>query len=290
VSDHKILTGIEGKPNREANVSSYRPVSYDDQAAAYDQRVGFCERDCHQIAQAALSLAEAHPGDLVVEVGTGTGQIGRWFVREGYRYVGVDLSQGMLDIARDRMPPYASSLLIQADGNRPWPIADAAAQVIFSSRAIHLLTLDHVVHEVFRIAKDTHAVLIIGRVQRQSNSIEVGMKHALRRLLHAHGVHGHDGAQNQTHLLESCCKHGAQMLEPRVVSEWTVTKTPWQSIQQWQAKPGLGGVTLPGDLKQEMLGKLEHWAETTFHGLHQPVESEEKYVLHGVRLSPSRHS
>ncbi len=268
-------------------VLPYGSVRFDGQAERYDQRVGLRERDCRQIVRAVLKLAEVHSGDVVVEVGVGTGQLGHWFPREGQRYIGFDLSQGMLAMFRRRVDPSSDPWLVsQADGNRSWPIADATAHVIFSSRAIHLLALDHVVHEVFRVANAEHAALIIGRVQRQHDSMNACMKQELHRRLRHHGVQGHDGEQNQRRLLEACCEHGAQMLDSLVVSRWTVASTPWQSIHNWQTKPGLGGVNLPASLKQEILKELELWAEATFNGLQQPVESEEAYVLQGVRLHP----
>ncbi|NKB82681.1 MAG: methyltransferase domain-containing protein [Nitrospirales bacterium] len=285
----KIPIGTEAK-QVVSQVQTYAPVPYDNQAETYDQRVGLRERDCRQIARKVLSLAEVTPGDVVVEIGAGTGQIGQWFAYEGHRYIGFDLSQNMLDIFQSRMKPQDSSLLCRADGNCPWPIADAAAHVIFSSRAIHLLVLDHVVHEVFRIAKADHAILVIGRVQRQSNSVKARMKQALRQQLYDHGVPGHDGEQNQRRLIQVCCEHDAQMLDPLVVSRWSVTHTPWQSINNWQMKQGLGGINVSSSQKQVILKELKRWADQTFNGLHQPVESEEAYVLQGVRLYPSRNS
>ena len=268
--------------------AQYGLAPFDGQADTYDQRVGLREADCRETARAALSIAEARPGDVVVEVGAGTGQIGRRLVQAGVRYVGFDLSRGMLDAFRRRVDPaWGTWALLQADGNRPWPLADATARVIFTSRAIHLLSLDHVLREVFRVAKAEHAALIIGRVQRQRDSIKVSMKQALHRRLHHHGVWGHEGEKNERMLIEACCQRGAQVIDPLVVSRWTVTSTPWQSINSWQTKPGLGGVDLPASLKHEILKELESWAEATFGRLHQPVESEEAYVLQGVRLRPT---
>jgi hypothetical protein len=81
-----------------------RPAAFDSQAATFDQRAGLSEPHCQAIAQAVLRLAEARHGDLVFEVGAGTGILGTWFVRSALRYVGLDLSQRMLASFHRRLP------------------------------------------------------------------------------------------------------------------------------------------------------------------------------------------
>src|SRR5215471_1838734 len=163
---------------------SYRPTLFDMQAETYDQRVGLPEQDCQAIVQAVLALAQAQQHDLLLEIGAGTGMIGTWFARLPLRYVGLDLSRGMLNAFRQRLAGDSGTpLLLQADGNAPWPLADATVRLIFSSRVLHLLNLPHVVHESLRVARPEGASLIIGRVQRQDDHVAAVMQREMQRLL-----------------------------------------------------------------------------------------------------------
>jgi SAM-dependent methyltransferase len=51
------------------------------------------------------------PGNKVVDLGCGAGRDGEQFVRDGFDYLGVDLSEGMLKIAQDRVAEGQFSLL-----------------------------------------------------------------------------------------------------------------------------------------------------------------------------------
>jgi ubiquinone/menaquinone biosynthesis C-methylase UbiE len=264
------------------------PAPFDSQAATYDRRAGLPEQHCQAIAEAVLRLAEAMPGDLVFEVGAGTGMLGTWLARPPLRYVGVDLSHGMLTAFRRR--PYCQGdtpLLLQADGNHPWPLADGAVRIIFSSRALHLLDLAHVVAESCRVAKAAGASLIIGRIQRSVDSLSIIMQQAVQRLLRQHGFSGHAGEQYQRQLLEAFTQRGATVLDSLVVVRSTVTRTPEQSIKAWQSKPGLGGLDLSPMVKRTVLDELRSWAQSIFGDLHREVTCEEAYVLQGVRLRPT---
>src|SRR5258708_38773540 len=97
------------------------PAPLEGQGAEFRRGVGLAEGDCRAIAATVLALARTGPGDRVLEIGAGTGMIGRWFLEHPVRYVGLDLSRGMLEVFR-RRPGAARAGLVQADGARPWPL------------------------------------------------------------------------------------------------------------------------------------------------------------------------
>ena len=262
---------------------SNRAASFDLQAETYDQRVGLPEQDCQAIVRAVLALAQVQAGDVILEVGAGTGMLGTWLALPPLCYIGLDLSRGMLAAFQQPLLAHSDTLLLQADGNAPWPLADATVRVIFSSRALHLLDLAHVVRESLRVARPDGAVVILGRVQRQDNSVAAMMQREMLRLLRQHGFYGRRGGPHQRQLLAAYSQHGATVLAPVVVTQWTVAWTPWQSIEAWHTKPGLGGIALPPDVKRTILQALCRWATETFGDLHHEVVSEEAYVLQGVR-------
>jgi hypothetical protein len=123
-------------------------------------------------------------------------------------------------------------------------------------------------------------------VQRQADSVAAVMQREMQRLLHHHGVPGRAGGPYQRHLLAAYGQQGATVLAPVIVARWAVTWTPWQSIEAWCTKPGLGGLDLPASEKSTILQMLYRWATRTFGDLHREVTSEETYVLQGVRLRP----
>lgn len=260
---------------------------FDSQAATYDQRAGLPGQVGREVAQAVLELAEVEPGDVVVEVGAGTGQIGQWLAREAVRYVGFDLSPGMLHLFRRRLARWgAVRTLLVADGKHGWPLKEASARIIFSSRALHLLPLSHVVAESLRVVWPERAMLIVGRVQRSSVSLETQLRQQLHYLLRQHGLQAHEGEQHQQHLLAGWCQYGAQVIAPRVAARWRVVSTPGEALAAWRNKPGLGGLDPPARLKEAILLELAVWAEATFGDLERQRESEATYILQGARFGP----
>lgn len=277
---------MSGKQGKNSNtVEKSRTPSFDKQAGKYDRRAGLSETVCRQVARQVLEMAEVRSGDRVVEVGAGTGQIGQWFAIEPVQYLGFDLSEGMLEKFRQRLSHTGDNCdLLVADGNQQWPIASGTARAIFSSRALHLLRAEHVVDEVFRVAQSDGAVLIVGGIQRQQESVPARMKQQMHQLLRKHGFQPRQKDRQSSQLVKLCCGRGAKMIESVVVARWQVSRTPQQSLDSWHSKPGLAGIDLPGSVQEEILSELKAWAGATFGELLRPVESEEGYVLEGVRL------
>ena len=113
------------------------------------------------------------------------------------------------------------------------------------------------------------------------------LQQALQRLLRQQGFSSHAGEQHQRQLLAAFTQRGGTVLEPVVVVRWTVTRTPWQSIEAWQSKPGLGGLDVPAVVQRAILDELRSWAQSTFGDLHRQVTCEEAYVLQGIGLRPT---
>jgi ubiquinone/menaquinone biosynthesis C-methylase UbiE len=266
-----------------------RSDHFDAQAATFDQRAGLSEPHCQAIADAVLRLAQASPGDLICEMGAGTGMLGTWLAQPPLRYIGIDVSRAMLAAFHRRMAaPGPSSLLLQADGDQRWPLADGVVKVIFSSRAVHLLDLAHVVDESCRVAMSDGASLIVGRSQRLPDSLPRLLQQELQGLLRQRGFSPHAGEPHQRQLLAALAQRGAMVFEPVVVVRWTATRTPWQSIEAWQSKPGLAGLNVPAVIKRAILDELRCWAQALFGDLDHEVSCEEAYVLQRVGLGGHR--
>jgi ubiquinone/menaquinone biosynthesis C-methylase UbiE len=263
---------------------------FDHQAATFERRAGLPEDCCRKIAQAVLEAGAARANDLVVELGPGTGQIGRWF-REPVRYVGLDLSQGMLREFRARTGEDATlRTLVRADAQAGWPLADASARIVFGSRAIHLLDEEHVAREALRVAAPDGATLIIGRVRRERQSMRARLAREMNERLLARGFEGRGGEKQNRRLFEACRRLGAEIVEPIEVARWKVSASPRQSIDSWRSLVSLGGVGVPAPVREEILNELESWAGTEFGDLDREFEAEESYVLYPVKQNSELRS
>lgn len=263
------------------------PTPFDAQAAEFDRRVGLPEMDCRGIAAAVLSLAgigagKWGAGKRVIEIGAGTGMIGRWFLDHPVRYAGLDLSRGMLEVFRRRAP---GAPLVQADGARRWPFPDGSVRTVFSSRAIHLLPLDHVVKELYRTGQPG-AALVLGWVEREPESVKARMSREMQRRLRERGFPARSAGSRR--VLQACRERGAADLPKTAVVRWSARHTARQSLDDWRSKEGLGGIVLPPGVQEEILNELETWAVETFGGLDTARETEDAYVLEGVRLSQEK--
>jgi ubiquinone/menaquinone biosynthesis C-methylase UbiE len=263
--------------------------SFDKQARSFDQRAGLPASISDSIANELVRLAEVGPGDVVLEVGAGTGQIGLALSKRPLCYVGFDASAAMLDVfkrrARDSGRPVS---LINADGNSRWPADNGSVKAVFSSRAVHLLQCDHVVEEVFRVASPAGARFVLGRLQRDRHSLRARLRQEMHERLLQLGYAAHEGQQKGREILDACVSRGATPLERQFVATWPVDHSAAQVLASWREKSGLAGLELAAEVKETVLSQLVVWAKNAFGSLDTVQSAEEKYVLEGVRL-PNRY-
>lgn len=235
-------------------------------------------------------LAALVAGDVVLELGAGTGQLGACFPALGLQYVGLDASAPMLEVFERRRPPAESSIrLIEADVDAEWPVPSASVRAVFSSRAAHLFHLEHVVTETLRVAIGPGATFMLGRVQRDEHSIRSVLRREMRAMLAARGFVPRDGDKGQRRMLEAFRARGAAPLGPVAAARWPVRGSAMTVLDAWRQKPGLGGCEPPEAAKAAILADLADWAAVRFGSLGAPDEADERYILEGVVL-PARQS
>lgn len=256
---------------------------FDGQAEAYERRAALPGDVGRAVARSVLSLSGAGAGDLVLEVGAGTGLIGRHLVEGAPAYIGFDIAADMLAVFAGRLGGDRSrGLLTLADGDRQWPIAAGAARAIFSSRALHLLPLDHVVRQVARVGCPAGTTLVIGRLRFAADGIRDRMARAMRTGLRRRGQRPRGGQRLQRRLIETLCQDGWRPIERQQVAAWSVLGTPRRALEDWRGKPGLGGIRPPKAIKQAVLAEVEAWAHQACGDLDRPFETEVAYTLEGV--------
>jgi SAM-dependent methyltransferase len=101
------------------------------------------------VAAEVVHRAALRPGDMVLDIGTGTGTAARLAVGDGRRVIGLDAAPGMLAIARAEAPGVE---LVEADFTAI-PIEDGAVDAVIAVHAL-LFATDRVaaLHEWRRVA------------------------------------------------------------------------------------------------------------------------------------------
>jgi SAM-dependent methyltransferase len=261
---------------------------FDGQPAQFEYTAGLEPAAGRGIAQAILQLGGCSGNDIVLDVGAGTGTIGYHFADLGSRYIGLDRSWPMLESFRRKLAAWPRPmLLVQAEGNRPWPIRDHALAVVFVSRVTHHLQTLHFVREAFRVCR-SGGHLLLGQVIRDGNSLPSRLSRYKRTLLAEHGVRARAVGPSIQQIAEACVRWGANPLPPIAVAKWARTTTAARMVARWKDKPQLNSSThgnpLDAEQQADIVQSLTLWARREFGDMDGPHEFWETYTLQDVRL------
>lgn len=282
-------TGPDSERSLSRQQRGERRVPFDPQAAAFDQRAGLPEAVAQAVGQELVRLASLTDGGCIVDIGAGTGELGRGVIGLGLPYIGLDVSLSMLrvfgakiaDSSTERSPAATQTLLAVADADTPWPLQADSAALVFFSRAVHLLDQEHIVTQGLRVARPDTAFLVIGRVRRSADSVRSIMRREMQRRLHRYGIVGRRGEEAYRGLAAAVRGQGCLARDPEriVAARWTVEERPGESLAGWRSKAGLAGEPVPSDIQHAVLDALERWAEDRFGDLQAAHTAQEAYEL-----------
>jgi ubiquinone/menaquinone biosynthesis C-methylase UbiE len=261
----------------------YNKDRFDGQADTHDRRTGIPEEQCLAVARAVLRLTEASKGDLLLDLGAGTGLPGAWFPEVGFRYVGMDASAAMLKRFAERLTSSNDVELFLTDVDQRWPVTEKSARVVWSSRAAHLFDREHLIAESERVTRPGGA-FVLGRVQREQHSMRRRLRDEMRARLAARGFEPTDGSQRHARILDSFSARGASVAPPVVAAAWQARHSAAEVLRAWENTSGLGGCELEPETKKQILAELRAWAEQNLTSVDEPFTSQEQFTLEIARL------
>jgi len=149
-----MISGDEQKQTQLANLRDpFPPADFDAWAISYDQDVlrgDFPFDRYSKVLEFTLRLAEVRPGQSVLDLGIGTGNLSVLFAGQGCRLYGTDFSLPMLEQAQRKLP---QAVLFQADLRQPWPEAlDGPFDRIVSAYVFHHFDLTEKVTLLTRLS------------------------------------------------------------------------------------------------------------------------------------------
>lgn len=136
-------------------------MNFDRVADIYDRTRAFIPGTDERILQRIVAVTGASLQTRFLELGIGTGRIALPFVRHGYDYTGVDISQRMVEQLRAKLSAEPPNLtLVQADITQ-LPFGDHSFDVVVLVHVLHLVPgWRTVIEEVRRVLKpDGYLVL-----------------------------------------------------------------------------------------------------------------------------------
>jgi ubiquinone/menaquinone biosynthesis C-methylase UbiE len=245
-------------------------MSFDAAAPAFERYRSLPEEVPEAIRSAVLShIARQRP--RILDIGAGTGRIGRAFVNAGDNYVGLDLSMPML-----REFQSVNAMLVQAD----------AEGLPFSDRTFDAVLLIQVVsgaRDWTRILVEARRVLaigaplLVGYIARPKDGVDLQLREHLDSILLRRGLPPGQKMQTRQHVLD-CLESASRLAEHSVVASWTSSCTPQRFLERHQT--GARFAALPERIRWSALDELSAWAEDRFGSLESVFQEEHSFHLH----------
>jgi ubiquinone/menaquinone biosynthesis C-methylase UbiE len=235
---------------------------YDAAAPSFDRHRALPRGVPEKIRLAILgALGAARP--RLLDLGAGTGRIGRPFVAAGDDYVGVDLSLGMLrEFSRRSGGKIPAPRLVQADGER-LPFRDAAFDAVLLVQIIGAAQSWRTLLSEARRALRPAGALILGHAVAPAAGIDARMKQRLAQLLEEQGVASYHIKTRG--VAEPWLEARARSSTRIAAAEWTAERTPGEFLARQQT--GARFSRLPEAIRAAALRKLAEWAGATFGSL-----------------------
>jgi ubiquinone/menaquinone biosynthesis C-methylase UbiE len=208
----------------------------------------------------------------VLDLGAGTGRMGRAFIAAGDYYTGVDASLAMLSEFQSLTK---KGFLVQADGSQ-LPFCKGAFDLVL---LIHVLSGTHdwreVVKESRRVIR-TGGAIAVGHTVSPEAGIDGQLKRKLRSILEELGIPWHRPLESRREALAHLEADARQHVRSQAAS-WNARANAREFLLRH--RHGARFAVLPAHVQDRAVQKLTDWAVKTFGSLDTPFDEQRSFEL-----------
>jgi ubiquinone/menaquinone biosynthesis C-methylase UbiE len=232
---------------------------YDATASSFERYRSLPTSVVESIRSAIKSPTHLPDQARVLDLGAGTGRIGKAFLAAGDFYIGVDSSLGMLQEFSGKLEFRESktSLLAQAEGSR-LPFKNAVFDLVLLMQVLNSANWRPMLDECRRVLRPG-GIIAVGHTKSPESGVDAQLKRQLAVILEGMRIPWH---------------------QPR---EWRRQALAWLedvSVRHWSRhRTGAKFAALPPAVQQESLAKLRAWAETNFGSVNAGFEEHHSFAL-----------
>lgn len=208
----------------------------------------------------------------VLEIGAGTGRIGKAFAAAGDFYVGVDTSLAMLQ----EFPANSGNcVLVQADG-RQLPFRKDAFDVVLLMQVLSGVNdWQGMLNEVRRVLQPGGSV-VVGHTVRPESGVDAQLKCQLKAILEGMDVIRHRSHESRKEALAWLRSSAVRYMHFEAAS-WHVNVSAQDFLVRHRT--GARFAALPVEVQEQALNKLRIWAETRFGSLDTGFQENRSFEL-----------
>lgn len=255
------------------------PSAFDRNAASFERHRAMPSEVLQAIRKAVWECTGLGPSARVLDLGAGSGRIGRVFVEASDAYIGVDFSLPMLREFRARN---SAACLIQADGGQlPFPAASFDLVML-----LQVLSGTHnwrdLLNETVRVVAPGGSV-VVGHTVTPLMGVDARMKAQLSLILEEMGVTSDLSGKSREKSLDWLQAASSKRLQATAAS-WIVKRTPREFLDRHSN--GARFSKLPPGVQTEALQKLSAWAAGSCGSLDEIFSETHTFELHIFGFAP----
>jgi len=252
--------------------------AYEDTTAFSFERYRSLPNSVVEAIRSAIWSAASLPDHArVLDVGAGTGRIGKAFLAAGDFYVGVDSSLAMLQefSAKLEFRESKTCLLAQAEG-RQLPFQSASFDLVLLMQVLSAAGNWRLLLDECRRVLRPGGIIAVGHTRSPESGIDAQLKRQLVAILEAMQVPWHQPRESRRQALA--------WLEAESVRHWYLEAAVWNvttSTEEFLSRHRTGArfAALPLSIQEEALARLHAWAETNFGSASTRFEEQHSFEL-----------
>ena len=251
--------------------------AYDTTASTFERHRALPNSVIEAIRSAIWTAARLPDHARVLDVGAGTGRIGKAFLAAGDFYVGVDSSFAMLRefSAKPEFRESKTSLLAQAEGGQ-LPFQNASFDLVLLMQVLSGAGNWRPLLDECRRVLRPGGIIAVGHTKSPESGVDAQLKRQLVAILDAMQVPWHQPRESRRQAL-AWLEAASVRHRYREAARWAVTTSAEEFLSRHRT--GARFAALPPAIQEEALAKLRAWAETNFGSVNTGFEEQHSFEL-----------